>query len=56
MASRPRIASGVPRIPVAEIILDGTEVGALVRQRETAGMAQHVRVNSAQARTFADCR
>jgi hypothetical protein len=54
MTSRPRIASGVSRIPVAEIILDGAEVRALVCKCEAAGVAQHVWVNSLQARTFAD--
>jgi hypothetical protein len=31
-------------IPVPEIVLNEPRIGSLVGQRETAGMAQHVRV------------
>jgi hypothetical protein len=54
MARRPRVPRGVSGIPAAKIILDGAKIGALVCKREPAGMAQHVRMNSAQACTLTE--
>ena len=39
------VMSGVLGIPVAQIVLRGPQVGALVGKVIAAGMAQHVRVN-----------
>ena len=42
---RSGVSDGVLRIPVAEIILDQTRVGAAVGESEAAAVAKHVWVN-----------
>ena len=44
---------GVPWVSVAEVVLDEAEVLAAVGERESAGMAQGVRVQAGQAGTQA---
>lgn len=49
------VMRGVPRISVAEIVLDQPQVIAPVGECEAAGMAQHVRVDATEARAEANC-
>jgi hypothetical protein len=39
------VADGVPRVAVAEVVLDQAQVVAPVGQLEAAGVAHHVRVD-----------
>lgn len=42
---RPGVDLGIPDVDVPEVVLGQPHVPAAVRQREPAGVAQHVRVN-----------
>ena len=55
-AGNARVVDGVARIPMAEIVLHGAQVGALVGQIVAARVPQRVRVHVAQANACSGVR